>query len=138
MLFYGILLIEIIANGLAVKTSWFQLSTIFFQELLSVQGQLVAERSRCFKLEVSCSLIPSFVEFNSFDTMANFLSNGDFQAQITELQKMLESMQSIENDVQALRRQKSDFERDVEVDSAGQRQGSGGVWRWIAGGTGNG
>ncbi|XP_062156918.1 acyl-CoA-binding domain-containing protein 4 [Alnus glutinosa] len=79
------------------------------KELLSVQGQLVAERSRCFKLE----------------------------AQITELQKMLESMQSIENDVQALRRQKSDFERDVEVDSAVQRQGSGGVWRWIAGGTGN-
>lgn len=79
------------------------------KELLSVQGQLVAERSRCFKLE----------------------------AQITELQKMLESVQSIENEVQALRRQKSAFEQDVEVASAVQRQGSGGVWRWIAGGSGN-
>ncbi|KAB1211042.1 Acyl-CoA-binding domain-containing protein 4 [Morella rubra] len=79
------------------------------KELLSVQGQLIAERSRCFKLE----------------------------AQITELQKILESMESIENEVQALRRQKSAFERDMELASAVQRQGSGGVWRWIAGGTDN-
>lgn len=50
---------------------------------------------------------------------------------------MLESVQSIENEVQALRRQKSAFEQDVEVASAVQRQGSGGVWRWIAGGSGN-
>ncbi|PON43636.1 BTB-kelch protein [Parasponia andersonii] len=76
------------------------------KELHSVQGQLVAERSRCFKLE----------------------------AQITELQKMLESMQSIEDEVQALRAQKSAFEQDMELASAPQRQGSGGVWRWIAGG----
>ncbi|KAL9402753.1 hypothetical protein Peur_006602 [Populus x canadensis] len=48
------------------------------KELHSVQGQLVAERSRCFKLE----------------------------AQIAELQMMLESLQSIENEVQLLRRQK--------------------------------
>ncbi|KAI5578415.1 hypothetical protein BDE02_08G027000 [Populus trichocarpa] len=49
------------------------------KELHSVQGQLVAERSRCFKLE----------------------------AQTAELQMMLESLQSIENEVQLLRRQKS-------------------------------
>ncbi|KAG2729734.1 hypothetical protein I3760_01G263400 [Carya illinoinensis] len=79
------------------------------KELLSVQGQLIAERSRCFKLE----------------------------AQITELQKVLESVQSIENEVQVLRRQKSAFEQDMELASAVQRQGSGGVWRWIAGGTDN-
>ncbi|KAM1157410.1 hypothetical protein TB2_027592 [Malus domestica] len=77
-------------------------------ELLSVQGQLVAERSRCFKLE----------------------------AQISELQKKLESVQSIEDEVQALRGQKSAFERD-ELASSVQRQGSGGVWRWIAGGGGD-
>ncbi|KAJ4829842.1 hypothetical protein Tsubulata_016555 [Turnera subulata] len=75
------------------------------KELHSVQGQLVAERSRCFKLE----------------------------AQIAELQKMLESLQSIENEVQILRRQKSALEQEMEHDSAAQRQGSGGVWRWIAG-----
>lgn len=69
--------------------------------------------------------------------MAKCFSNGDFQAQITELQRMLESVQPIENEVQALRRQKSDFERDVELASDVQRQGSGGVWRWIAGGNGN-
>lgn len=79
------------------------------KELLSVQGQLVAERSRCFKLE----------------------------AQIAELQKVLESMQSIENEVQELRREKSAFERDMELASDVQKQGSGGVWRWIAGGTGS-
>ncbi|KAL5569474.1 hypothetical protein UlMin_026049 [Ulmus minor] len=77
------------------------------KELHSVQGQLVSERSRCFKLE----------------------------AQITELQKILESLPSIEDEVQALRRQKSEFERDTDLSSAAtQRQGSGGVWRWIAGG----
>ncbi|KAF5729456.1 acyl-CoA-binding domain-containing protein 4 isoform X3 [Tripterygium wilfordii] len=74
------------------------------KELLSVQGQLVAERSRCFKLE----------------------------AQIAELQKILESMQSIENEVQLLRRQKSVFEQEMELGKAIQTQGSGGVWKWIA------
>ncbi|KAJ7974986.1 acyl-CoA-binding domain-containing protein 4 [Quillaja saponaria] len=78
------------------------------KELQSVQGQLVAERSRCFKLE----------------------------AQIIELQKTLESMQSVEDQVQALRRQKSALDQDMELASDAQRQGSGGVWRWIAGGTG--
>ncbi|KAF9676617.1 hypothetical protein SADUNF_Sadunf08G0021200 [Salix dunnii] len=57
------------------------------KELHSVQGQLVAERSRCFKLE----------------------------AQIAELQKMLESLQSIETEVQLLRRrQKSTLEQEIE------------------------
>ncbi|GMI83364.1 hypothetical protein like AT5G04420 [Hibiscus trionum] len=76
------------------------------KELQSVQGQLISERSRCFKLE----------------------------AQIAELQKMLESFQTIENEVQILRRQKSALEEEMELSSA-QQQGSGGVWRWIAGGT---
>ncbi|KAL8090335.1 hypothetical protein AgCh_039707 [Apium graveolens] len=75
------------------------------KELQSVQGQLVAERSRCAKLE----------------------------AQIAELQKMLVSLQSIEEEVQEIRRQKAEFDRDVEVASAVQRQSSGGVWRWVAG-----
>ena len=56
----------------------------------------------------------------------------DFRAQIAELQKMLESLQSIENEVQLLRRQKSTLEQEIERNAA-QRQGSGGVWRWIAG-----
>ncbi|CAK9313398.1 unnamed protein product [Citrullus colocynthis] len=76
------------------------------KELQSVQGQLIAERSRCFKLE----------------------------AQIAELQKMLESMQSIENEIRLLREQKSALEKHMEAASSVQRQGSGGVWRWIAGG----
>ncbi|CAI9091209.1 OLC1v1026171C1 [Oldenlandia corymbosa var. corymbosa] len=77
------------------------------KELHSVQAQVVGERSRCAKLE----------------------------AQIAELQKMLESMQSIEEEVQELRKQKSEFERDMEHAAAAQaqRQNSGGVWRWIAG-----
>lgn len=75
------------------------------KELQSVQGQLVAERSRCAKLE----------------------------AQIAELQKMLVSLKSIEEEVQEIRRQKAEFDRDIEVASAVQRQSSGGVWRWVAG-----
>ncbi|XP_044460473.1 acyl-CoA-binding domain-containing protein 4, partial [Mangifera indica] len=75
------------------------------KELQSVQGQLITERSRCFKLE----------------------------AQIAELQKMLESLQTIENEVQILRRQKSALEQEMEQAMAVQRQSSGGVWGWIAG-----
>ncbi|XP_010267284.1 PREDICTED: acyl-CoA-binding domain-containing protein 4 [Nelumbo nucifera] len=79
------------------------------KELISVQGQLASERSRCFKLE----------------------------AQISELQKMLESLQSIEDEVQVLRNQKSALEQQMELASASQRQGSGGIWQWIAGSTPN-
>ncbi|OVA17943.1 Kelch repeat type 1 [Macleaya cordata] len=81
------------------------------KELLSVKGQLAAETSRCFKLE----------------------------AQIAELQKSLESLHSIEDELQVLRSQKSAFERDMEFSNDGttQRQNSGGVWQWIAGGTRN-
>ncbi|XP_039022223.1 acyl-CoA-binding domain-containing protein 4-like [Hibiscus syriacus] len=75
------------------------------KEFQSVQGQLISERSRCFKLET----------------------------QIVELQKMLDSLKTVENKVQILGRQKSAME-EMELSSA-QQEGSGGVWRWIAGGT---
>ncbi|XP_010558261.1 PREDICTED: acyl-CoA-binding domain-containing protein 4 isoform X2 [Tarenaya hassleriana] len=77
------------------------------QELQSVQGQLISERSRCFKLE----------------------------AQIAELQKALESMESIEKEVEMLRKQKSELEQQEAEEATVQRQGSGrgGVWRWISG-----
>ncbi|GAA0155699.1 hypothetical protein LIER_13371 [Lithospermum erythrorhizon] len=71
------------------------------KELQSVQGQLVAERSRCSKLE----------------------------AQISDLRKMLESMQSMEEEVQELRMQKAAFDRDLELATSGQHQGSGRFWR---------
>ncbi|MED6109042.1 hypothetical protein PIB30_029995 [Stylosanthes scabra] len=77
---------------------------------LGVQGQLVAERSRCFNLE----------------------------AKIAELQKMMESMQSVEEQVQALRKEKSTIDQEMENATSGQRQGSGGVWRWLGGGGGGG
>ncbi|KAL5069288.1 hypothetical protein RYX36_020175 [Vicia faba] len=76
------------------------------KELQSVQGQLVAERSRCFNLE----------------------------AKITELQKLLESMQSVEDQVQALRQKKSAFDQEMEHAATVQRQSSGGVWRLFGGG----
>ncbi|KAI4382682.1 hypothetical protein MLD38_008618 [Melastoma candidum] len=75
------------------------------KELLSVQGQLVAERSRCFKLE----------------------------AQIEELHKILESLPALESEVQALRKQKSKFEQDLELAEAVTRQNSGGFLSWLSG-----
>ncbi|PWA76543.1 kelch-type beta propeller [Artemisia annua] len=75
------------------------------KELHSVQGQLASERSRC----------------------------DDLEAQILDLQKRLSSMKSIEQEVQALRSQKLAIEQDMEEAETVQRQGSGGVWRWIAG-----
>lgn len=54
-----------------------------------------------------------------------------FQAQIAELQKVLESLPSLEEEVQALRRENSAFERNMEH-AAVQKQRSG-VWKWVAG-----
>ncbi|XP_047342337.1 acyl-CoA-binding domain-containing protein 4-like [Impatiens glandulifera] len=83
-------------------------STIYadlLKELQSVQGQLVGERSRCTKLE----------------------------GQILELEKMLEALPSIEEEVKLLRSQKSTTERDMDV-AALHKQASSGVWKkWIAG-----
>ncbi|KAL0452030.1 UNVERIFIED_CONTAM: Acyl-CoA-binding domain-containing protein 4 [Sesamum latifolium] len=67
------------------------------------------------------------------------LSNPDFfspevaEAQIGELQKMLESLPSLEEKVQALRAEKSAFERDMELAATVQSQRSGGIWKWVAG-----
>ncbi|KAL9318075.1 hypothetical protein ACSQ67_014592 [Phaseolus vulgaris] len=75
------------------------------KELQSVHGQLVAERSRCFNLE----------------------------AKIAELQKLLESMQSIEDEVQALREKNSALDQEMELVATAQKQTPGGVWRWFGG-----
>lgn len=52
-----------------------------------MQGQLAAERSRCFKLET----------------------------QIVEIQKRLESFSSIEHELEVLQRQKLQIEQDMSV-----------------------
>ncbi|XXG83651.1 hypothetical protein AAC387_Pa10g1354 [Persea americana] len=77
------------------------------KELHSVQGQLEAERSRCFKLEV----------------------------QIAELRKSLEPLHTIKHELQMLQQQRSAWEQEMELAAADgeQRNTSGGVWRWIAG-----
>lgn len=41
-------------------------------------------------------------------------------------------MQSVEDEVQALRQKKSDFDKEMEL-AATQRQSSGGGWRWFGG-----
>lgn len=81
------------------------------KELLSVRGQLQAETSRCFKLEV----------------------------QILELQKSLEALQSIEDKIKVLRKERAVLEQEMDFGAAGasHKQGSGGVWQWFAGGTPN-
>lgn len=106
---------------------------MYFQELQSVQGQLVAERSRCFNLEVKIHF-PIF-EVNSCFMCVEFeyIGNVCFQAKISELQKLLESMQSVEDQVQALRQKKSAFDQEIEHAATAQRQSSGGVWRLFGG-----
>ncbi|KAL9236550.1 hypothetical protein vseg_011204 [Gypsophila vaccaria] len=75
------------------------------KELESVQGQLIAERSRCFSLE----------------------------AQIVRFQGMLENLPAVETELKSLREQKSSFEQAVEHDRKVERQASGGVWHWFSG-----
>ncbi|CAL9120560.1 unnamed protein product [Musa textilis] len=75
----------------------------FMSELQSVRGQLAAEQSRCFKHEVD----------------------------IAELRQKLQAMETLEKEVELLRRQKATSEQAAL--SAHQRQSSGGVWGWLAG-----
>lgn len=73
------------------------------KELQSLRGQLGAEQSRCFKLEVD----------------------------LAELRQKLQSMEALQKEVELLQRQKAASEQAAL--SARQKQTSGGVWNWLAG-----
>jgi len=73
------------------------------KELQAVRGQLAAEQSRCFKLEVD----------------------------VAELRQKLQSMDALEKEVELLRRQRATSEQ-AALD-AKQRQSSGGMWGWLVG-----
>ncbi|XP_011648837.1 acyl-CoA-binding domain-containing protein 4 isoform X2 [Cucumis sativus] len=73
-----------------------------YKELQSVRLQLVAEQSRCFKLEVD----------------------------VAELRQKLQTMETLQKELDLLQRQKAASE---EAFKAKQKQGSGGVWGWLAG-----
>ncbi|KAJ4846293.1 acyl-CoA-binding domain-containing protein 4 [Turnera subulata] len=78
-------------------------NTDLYKELQSVRGQLAAEQSRCFKLEVD----------------------------VAELRQKLQTMDALQKELELLQRQKAASEQAAL--NAKQRQGSGGVWGWLAG-----
>ncbi|CAA0816817.1 Acyl-CoA-binding domain-containing protein 4 [Striga hermonthica] len=78
-------------------------NTDLYKELQSVRGQLAAEQSRCFKLEVD----------------------------VAELRQKLQTMDTLQKELEILQRQKAASEQAAL--SAKQRQSSGGVWGWLAG-----
>ncbi|KAK9084194.1 hypothetical protein Scep_030665 [Stephania cephalantha] len=78
-------------------------NTELTKELQSVRGQLASEQSRCFKLEVD----------------------------VAELRQKLQSMETLQKELELLQRQKAASEQ-AALD-AKQRQSSGGVWGWLAG-----
>ncbi|XVE89660.1 hypothetical protein DITRI_Ditri20bG0013500 [Diplodiscus trichospermus] len=78
-------------------------NTDLYKELQSVRGQLAAEQSRCFKLEVD----------------------------VAELRQKLQTMETLQKELELLQRQKAASEQAAL--NAKQRQGSGGVWGWLAG-----
>ncbi|XP_022719412.1 acyl-CoA-binding domain-containing protein 4-like isoform X2 [Durio zibethinus] len=78
-------------------------NTDLYKELQSVRGQLAAEQSRCFKLEV----------------------------EVAELRQKLQTMETLQKELELLQRQKAASEQAAL--NAKQRQGSGGVWGWLAG-----
>ncbi|CAK7340669.1 unnamed protein product [Dovyalis caffra] len=77
-------------------------NTDLYKELQSVRGQLAAEQSRCFKLEVD----------------------------VAELRQKLQTMETLQKELELLQRQKAASEHAL---NANHRQGSGGVWGWLAG-----
>ncbi|XWS42393.1 hypothetical protein CRYUN_Cryun16bG0010700 [Craigia yunnanensis] len=78
-------------------------TTDLYKELQSVRSQLAAEQSRCFKLEVD----------------------------VAELRQKLQTMETLQKELELLQRQKATSEQAAL--NAKQRQGSGGVWGWLAG-----
>ncbi|KAJ7977955.1 acyl-CoA-binding domain-containing protein 4 [Quillaja saponaria] len=78
-------------------------NTDLYKELQSVRGQLAAEQSRCFKLEV----------------------------EVAELGQKLQTIGTLQKELELLQRQKAASEQAVL--NAKQRQSSGGVWGWLAG-----
>ncbi|CAN6468812.1 unnamed protein product [Victoria cruziana] len=74
------------------------------QEIQSLRRQLAAEQSRCFKLEVD----------------------------VAEIQSKIQKMETLEREVELLRRQKVASE-EIAAMSAKQNQTSTGLWGWIAG-----
>ncbi|GFQ07146.1 acyl-coa-binding domain-containing protein 4 [Phtheirospermum japonicum] len=78
-------------------------NTDLYKELQSVRGQLAAEQSRCFKLEVD----------------------------VAELRQKQQTMDTLQKELEILQRQKSASEQAAL--SAKQRQSSSGVWGWLAG-----
>ncbi|GJN22758.1 hypothetical protein PR202_gb10354 [Eleusine coracana subsp. coracana] len=72
-------------------------------ELQAVRGQLASEQSRCFKLEVD----------------------------VAELRQKLQSLDTLEKEVELLRRQRAASEQAAL--EAKQRQSSGGMWGWLVG-----
>ncbi|XVF31358.1 hypothetical protein REPUB_Repub16aG0138900 [Reevesia pubescens] len=78
-------------------------NTDLYKELQSVRGQLAAEQSRCFKLEVD----------------------------VAEMRQKFQTMETLQKELELLQRQKAASEQAAL--NAKQRQGSGGVWGWLAG-----
>ncbi|XP_004494607.1 acyl-CoA-binding domain-containing protein 4 isoform X2 [Cicer arietinum] len=74
-----------------------------YKELQSIRGQLAAEQSRCFKLEV----------------------------EVAELGQKLQTFGTLQKELELLQRQKAASEQAAL--NARQRQGSGSVWGWLAG-----
>ncbi|EYU29896.1 hypothetical protein MIMGU_mgv1a0025142mg, partial [Erythranthe guttata] len=77
--------------------------TDMYKELQSVRGQLAAEQSRCFKLEVD----------------------------VAELRQKLQNMETLQKELEILQRQKAASEQAAQ--NAKEKQSSGGVWGWLAG-----
>ncbi|XP_018433399.2 acyl-CoA-binding domain-containing protein 4-like isoform X2 [Raphanus sativus] len=78
-------------------------NTDLHKELQSVRGQLQAEQSRCFKLEVD----------------------------VAELRQKLQTLETLQKELELLQRQKAASEQAAMKNS--KRQSSGGVWGWLAG-----
>ncbi|PKI51514.1 hypothetical protein CRG98_028074 [Punica granatum] len=74
-----------------------------YKELQSLRGQLAAEQSRSFKLEVD----------------------------VAELRQKLQTMEALQKELEILRRQKAASEQAISM--ARQKQSSGGVWSWLTG-----
>ncbi|KAK6121125.1 hypothetical protein DH2020_045113 [Rehmannia glutinosa] len=113
-------------------------NTDLYKELQSVRGQLAAEQSRCFKLEV-CIISEINADSKAYYQFVNFGTENEkfiqrlywLTVDVAELRQKLQTMETLQKELEILQRQKAASEQAAL--SAKQRQSSGGVWGWLAG-----
>jgi hypothetical protein len=93
-------------------------------------GHLITKWNKLVRYDTSIILVEACSECGKVgNTFANLSLNR--QVDVAELRQKLQTMETLQKELELLRRQKAASEQAAL--NAKQRQGSGGMWGWLAG-----